>query len=291
MKTAYKFRIYPNKAQESKLDLTLEVCRQLWNLALDDRKTTWKQEHKGRSYEDQCSLLTIEKKYNLHFSSVYSQVLQDVLKRLKKAFDNFFRRCREGAKKKGYPRFKNKGQYKSITYPQSGFKLDGARLTLSKIPGSIRVFKHREIEGTIKTCTIKKDGTGAWYVIFVAETTTEESIKIEPKTAIGVDLGISHAVVTYEDQIFDYPKYYVKAQKKIRSANKSLHRKVKGSQNRANARHKLSVVNKRVTNLRDEFLHQVSRKLVDSADVVAFEDLNITDKIKNHNLAKHISRT
>jgi putative transposase len=288
MKIAYKFRIYPNKAQESKLDLTLEVCRQLWNLALDDRKTTWKQEHKGRSYEDQCSLLTIEKKYDLHFSSVYSQVLQDVLKRIKKAFDNFFRRCREGAKKKGYPRFKNKGQYKSITYPQSGFKLDGARLILSKIPGSIRVFKHREIEGTIKTCTIKRDGTGAWYVIFVAETTTKESIKIEPKTAIGVDLGISHAVVTSEDQIFDYPKYYVKAQKKIRSANKSLHRKVKGSQNRTKSRHKLAVVNKRVTNLRDEFLHQASRKIVDSADVIIFEDLNITGMLKNHNLAKHI---
>ena len=122
----------------------------------------------------------------------------------------------------------------------------------------------------------------------MAETTTEASIKIEPKTAIGVDLGISHAVVTSENQIFDYPKYYVKAQKKIRSANKSLHRKVKGSQNRTKSRHKLAVVNKRVTNLRDEFLHQASRKIVDSADVIIFEDLNITGMLKNHNLAKHI---
>jgi putative transposase len=160
MRTAYRFRIYPNKKQEVALEGTLETCRCLWNLALADRKATWEQEHIGRSYEDQARLLTEEKENRPELYSVHAHVLQDVLRRLKKAMDNFFRRVREGAKKKGYPRFKGKGQYKSITYPDTGFKLEGTRLTLSKIPGSIRVFKHREIEGKVKTCTIKKDGTG-----------------------------------------------------------------------------------------------------------------------------------
>ena len=161
MRTTYRYRFYPNKDQKTVLDGTLEICRRIWNLALADRKIAWEQEGKSRSYEDQARLLTEEKQKNPELYSVHAHALQDVLRRLKKAFDNFFRRCREDARKKGYPRFKSKGQYKSITYPESGFKLEGSRLTLSKIPGSIRVFKHREIEGTIKTCTIKKDGTGA----------------------------------------------------------------------------------------------------------------------------------
>lgn len=76
------------------------------------------------------------------------------------------------------------------------------------------MFKHREVEGKIKTCTIKKDGTGAWYAILVTE--QEDPAKVEPRTSIGVDLGISHAVVTSDNQSFEYPRYYVKAEKQNR---------------------------------------------------------------------------
>ncbi len=286
MRTAYKFRVYPNKRQEARLDLTLEICRHLWNTALADRKNAW-EEGLSTSYEDQAGKLTFEKHRNPELYSVHAHVLQDVLRRQKKAFDNYFRRCREGAKKKGYPRFKGEGRYRSITYPESGFKLEGSSLTLSKIQGSIRVFHHREIEGKVKTCTIKKDGTGCWYVIFVTE--TQAPAKVVPQTAIGVDLGISHAVMTSDGQYFDYPKYYVQAERQNRAAEKSLHRKKKGSQNRKKAGHRLSVIGKRVTNLRDEFLHQVSQKLVDSADVIVFESLNISSMLQNHRLAKHIA--
>jgi putative transposase len=286
MKTAYKFRIYPNKAQKAQLDLTLETCRQLWNIALADRKSAWEMEGASRSYEDQAAMLTYEKQQNPDLYSVHAHVLQDVLRRLKKAYDNFHRRVRERARKKGYPRFKKKGQYKSFTYPESGFKLEGSRLTLSKIPGAIRVFQHREIEGKIKTCTLKKDRAGAWFVIFVTQQDTP--LKIEPKSAIGVDLGITHAAVTSDGQYFDYPRYFVQAEKQNRAAQKSLHRKKKGSQNRKKAQNKLARIAKRVTHLRDEFLHQVSRKLVDSADIIVFEDLSIENMLKNHHLAKHI---
>jgi putative transposase len=106
----------------------------------------------SRTYEDQAASLVAEKKDG-YFKGVFSQVLQDVLRRLDKSFKSFFRWVKNG-ETPGYPRFKGKGWYKSFTYPQVGFKLDGSKLTLSKI-GSIRIFKHREVKGKIKTCTIK----------------------------------------------------------------------------------------------------------------------------------------
>ena len=259
----------------------------MWNNALADRKNTWEQDRKNTSYEDQAGILTLEKQHNPYLKGVLAQAEQDVLRRLNKAFDNFFRRVCEGAKEKGYPRFKGMGRYNSFTYPQSGFKLEVTRLTLSKIPGTIRTFVHRSIEGKIKTCTIKRDGTGHWYVIFVTE--REDPAKVAPRVTTGVDLGISHAVTNSDGNTFDYPKYYVKAEMKNRAAEKSLHRKKLGSQNRKKAKVTLARIGKRVTNLRDEFSHQVSRKLVDSADVIVFEDLNIPGMLKNHHLAKHIS--
>ena len=287
MRTAYKFRMYPNKQQEAVLGMTLETCRHLWNNALADRKNQWEQHHKNTSYEDQAAILTLEKQRNPYLKSVLAQAEQDVLRRLKKAMDNFFRRVREHAKEKGYPRFKAVGRYNSFTYPQSGFKLDGTRLTLAKIPGTLRVFLHREIEGTIKTCTIKRDGTGRWYVIFSTE--REDPVKVAVQTAIGVDLGITHAVATSDGDVFDYPRYYVQSQQKLRAAEKTLHRRKLRSKNRKKAAIKIAQISRRVVNLRDEFLHKVSRHLVDSADAIIFEDLSIGNMLKNHCLAKHIS--
>ena len=106
---------------------------------------------------------------------------------------------------------------------------------------------------------------------------------------IGIDLGISHALTTSNGKYFNYPRYYIQEEQKLRYANKSLSRKKLGSLNRNNTRIKLAKVHNRITNLRDEFLHQTSRKLVDSADAIIFEDLNISSMIQNHSLAKHIS--
>jgi putative transposase len=169
MKTAYKFRLYPNMQQEAQLALTLDTCRHLWNKALADRKNAWEHDGITRSYEDQVALLVFEKQLNPYLNAVHSQVEQDVLRRLQKSFDNFFRTVREGARKKGYPRFKSINHYRSITYPQSGFKLNRSRRTFSKISGTIRTFVHRQIVGRIKTCSIKRDKTNAWYVIFTTE--------------------------------------------------------------------------------------------------------------------------
>ena len=283
MKTAYKFRMYPNRQQEAQLDLNLETCRHLYNLALADRKYSYETEGISRTYEDQAAMLVVEKK-DSNFTCVFSQVLQDVLRRLDKSFKAFFRRVKNG-EKPGYPRFKGVGWYKSFTYPQVGFKLDCSKLTLSKI-GSIRIFKHREVEGKIKTCTIKKDLLGHWYAILVSE--MEDVPQVEPKVAIGVDVGLKNMVALSDGTAIQYPRYYVQAEKKLAVAQRELSRKKKGSINRQVDKTRVAKLHQKIQNHRDEFLHQVSRKLVDSADLIVFENLNISGMLKNHHLAKHI---
>ena len=283
MRTAYKFRMYPNRQQEGMLDLTLETCRHLYNLALADRKNAYENENISRSYEDQAAMLTVEKK-NGNFKIVFSQVLQDVLRRLDKSFKAFFRRVKAGDEP-GYPRFKGQGWYKSFTYPQAGFKLEGTKLILSKV-GYIRIFKHRGVEGKIKTCTIKKDKLGRWYAILVSE--IEDVPQIEPTTIIGVDVGLKNQVATSTGETIQYPRYYVRAETLLAVAQRNLSRKKKGSSNRQKAKINVARLHQKIQNNRDEFLHQVSRKLVDSADLIAFENLNIKGMLKNHHLAKHI---
>lgn len=283
MKTAYKFRMYPNRQQEAQLKLTIDTCRHLYNLALADRKNAYETEGMSRSYEDQAAMLVAEKKDG-NFTCVFSQVLQDVLRRLDKSFKAFFRRVKAG-EKPGYPRFKGEGWYKSFTYPQAGFKLDGSKLILSKI-GSIRIFKHREIEGRIKTCTIKKDNLGHWYVIFISK--IEDVPQKEPKTAIGVDVGLKSLVALSTGETVEYPQYYVQAEEKLAVAQRNLSRKKKGSSNGQKAKVKVAKLHQTIQHHRDEFLHKVSRKLVNSADLIVFENLNISGMLKNHHLAKNI---
>jgi transposase, IS605 OrfB family, central region len=250
---------------------------------LADRKYSYETEGISRTYEDQAAMLVVEKKDG-NFTCVFSQVLQDVLRRLDKSFKAFFRRVKNG-EKPGYPRFKGVGWYKSFTYPQVGFKLDCSKLTLSKI-GSIRIFKHREVEGKIKTCTIKKDLLGHWYAILVSE--MEDVPQVEPKVAIGVDVGLKNMVALSDGTAIQYPRYYVQAEKKLAVAQRELSRKKKGSINRQVAKTRVAKLHQKIQNHRDEFLHQVSRKLVDSADLIVFENLNISGMLKNHHLAKHI---
>jgi len=283
MKTAYKFRMYPNRQQQAQLDVTLETCRHLYNTALADRKNCYELEGISRSYEDQAATLTLEKKEG-KWQGVFSQVSQDVLRRVDKAFKAFFRRVKSG-EKPGYPRFKGEGWYKSFTYPQAGFKIEGSKLVLSKI-GSIRIFKHREVEGKVKTCTIKKDHLGHWYATLVSE--IEDVPPVDPKIAIGVDVGLKNLVALSTGGTIQYPRYYVQAQQKLAVAQRNLSRKKKGSANRRKAKAKVAKISQDVQNHRDEFLHQVSRTLVDSADLIVFENLNISSMLKNHHLAKHI---
>ena len=180
-----KYRLYPNRTQETVLISTLETCRRLYNSALEERRDAWKDEQRRVTYREQQDALPGNK--DEYQQQVHSQALQDVLRRLRKAFDAFFRHVRNG-ETPGYPRFKGSGRYDSFTYPQSGFSLslDGRHLMLSKI-GSIRIKLHRPIKGRVKTCSIKRD-VDQWYVVFSCE--VEVEAKSHGGTAVGVDVGL-----------------------------------------------------------------------------------------------------
>ncbi len=155
MRKSFKFRLYPNGEQRAKLEQTLETCRVLYDQALAERRGAWEREKRSVGYHEQAVALPKLKELYPRLQEVYSQVLQDTLRRVDKAFKNFFRRI-ENREKPGYPRFKGRDRYESFTYPQFGFAVVDRKLQLSKI-GMVNIKLHRPMEGTVKTCTIRRD--------------------------------------------------------------------------------------------------------------------------------------
>ena len=169
MLKTYKYRIYPSKQQTERLEETLEICRILYNSCLADRKNHYQETGKGLSRIRQQEILAVDKKRVPLLKEIHSQVLQDVLFRVERAFDGFFRRLKEKDGKAGYPRFKAEGRYDSITYPQQpGFRTEDGRLKLSKI-GHVKIRMHRSISGRVKTCTVRRDGDH-WYAVSLSNT-------------------------------------------------------------------------------------------------------------------------
>jgi putative transposase len=158
MQRAYKYRIYPSKAQVRKLDATLALCCELYNAALQERRDAWRIRRTSINYHAQAVQLPDIKGLRPELGMVYSQVLQETLKRLDQAFAAFFRRLKNG-EKPGFPRFRSRTRYDSFTYPQSGFAVEGGKLRLSKI-GKVKIKLHRPIEGKVKTLTITRSATG-----------------------------------------------------------------------------------------------------------------------------------
>ncbi|GMB09569.1 RNA-guided endonuclease InsQ/TnpB family protein [Thermolongibacillus altinsuensis] len=154
MRRTYQFKLEPTAEQVEKIEQTLHLCRWLYNSMLEQRKLAYKLWRISFTFYTQKKELPKVKEEIPEFKEVYSQVLQDVCQRLDQTFQAFFRRLKKG-EKAGDPRFQGKNRYDSFTYPQSGFKLEGKYLTLSKI-GTIRMKLHRQMDGKIKTCTIKR---------------------------------------------------------------------------------------------------------------------------------------
>jgi len=290
MKKAYTFRIYPNKKQEAKLNRTLTTCRYLYNQALDERRREAELNNLERSfevnpwglphwieYEDQQNALPGSK--TSYHKEVFSQVLQNALKRLDRSFKNFFRG-------NGYPRFKGRNRYNTFTYPQKGFDLDDGKLKLSKI-GSIRVFLHREIEGKIKTCTIKKD-IDQWYVIFSTQIDREIQ-KVSVASKVGIDVGLKTLLTLSDGSQIEPPKFLRLSEESLVKKQRKLSKKKLRSKNRNKQRIIIARVHRKIRNQRKDFTHKTARWLVNTYDQIAFEKLQIKNMMKNHCLAKSIS--
>lgn len=281
MRKTYKYRIYPNKETERKLFWTLNRCRELYNAALSERKDAYKYAGKSISYyAQQNDLPEIKHEIRPEYQDIASHVLQDVLNRLKKAFENFFRRCQNG-ENPGYPRFQGRNRYDSFTYPDgAGWKFDGHYLHLTKI-GKAKVKLHRPLTDKIKTITIKRE-VDEWYVTFSCEVPEPEKLPVSYED-VGIDLGVTHLATLSNGEMIEHPRYYRKTQKTLEKWQQSLSRKKRGSHRREKARKLVAKAHRKIARQRKDFQHKASRKMVDRYQVLVFEDLqtsNLTRKPK-----------
>jgi putative transposase len=273
----YKFRIYPTRPQERLLNETLETCRHLYNDLLSDRI-----ENGTDVWELQNSLpkLKVENKF---LRAVHSQVLQDVNFRLDKAFRAFF----AGIARR--PKFRRRGHYNSLTYPQlGGFRIDGNnRIKLSKI-GGMRIKLHRPMEGVIpKTCTIVRD-IDQWYACISVEAPNVQKSPTLGRSSVGVDLGVTNLVALSDGTVIPNPRLLVQSSFKLKSLQRELSRKQLNSKNRVKAKIRLKKVWRTIRRRRDDLAHKLSDRLTKENEVVVFEDLRIRSMVKNHSLASAI---
>jgi putative transposase len=268
----FVYKLRPTPAQVVLLTETLETCRKLYNHALGERKPAYQQRGKSIGFAGQSASLPALKRDSPYLGRVHSQVLQDVVHRVDRAFQAFFRRVKAG-EKPGYPSFKGKGWYDSFTYPQwgNGVKLDSGRLILSKL-GAIRLHKDRPLDGTPKTCTIigKADG---WYASIACELATSPL----PPTgkAVGIDVGLeSFATLSHGTQIAN-PRYYRAAERKLKQAQRRLSRRDRLSNRRRKARELLAKAHLKLKPARQDFAHKTAPALINDYDHIAVEKLNI----------------
>jgi putative transposase len=285
MKKTFKYQIYANQDTLSKAENWVGLCRRLYNCALSERIYAYKMQGTTIRCFTQIKELPQMKKENIEYNGVNAQVLQEVIERLDRAYQEFFRQLKYG--KAGFPRFKGKNRYSSFTLKQNGWKLDGKYLVVTNI-GTFKIKLSRQIEGDIKTITIKKTSIGKWFAYFNCDNMPDKKLPKSDKV-VGIDVGIKSFLVDSDGSKVDNPKYYRKSERLLRRRQRVLSRRKKGSNSRRKARISVAKAHEKVTNQRRDFLHKVSTSYIKGYGTLIFEDLNISGMVKNHHLAKSIS--
>jgi putative transposase len=271
MRKTFKYRLYPNAAQQELLRAQLsEACR-LYNAALQERRDAYKSHGKSLNYCDQANQLKeIRASGNLGLANYHC--CQDALKRVHKAFDAFFRRIKR-KQRAGYPRFKSHRRYDSITFPSHG---DGNKLLEKHLRvqgvGDIKIKLHRPVSGKIKTVSVKRAGNH-WYACFSCEVSARPLP--ENTKQIGIDVGLKSFATLSTGEIVDNPGHFAKAEKRLRRTQRRVSRRKKYSKRWRKAVQFVQNVHRDITNQRRDFQHKLSREIVDANQFIAVEDLNV----------------
>ncbi len=279
-----RYEIKPTQEQTNKLFHTLYLCRKLYNLTLEQRQKHYKENGKGLTYNVQQNQLPAFKRSNPEYKQVQSQALQDVLKRVDTAYVNFFE------KRAGYPKFKDKFHYTSFTIPQAEEQRNFGKkgyIYISKI-GYVKLNQHRNFDPSkVKTINVKfhKD---KWYVNLSMEIDSTDQIA-DLHNCIGIDMGIKDIAITSNGDVYENPKWLNRSEKKLAKLQRQLSKKKKGSKNRDKAKAKLQKLHGKITNQRRDYLHKISYNIVQNNDLICVEDLQTTNMMKNHRLAKSIA--
>ena len=267
----YNFRLYPTKKQEELLNHHLWLSKELWNFLLQKEKDHYNETSK---FIEKTELQKLTKK-----SGLFSQTAQAVCHRLYNAIMKMVRERKQG-KNTGFPRFKNFFRMKSLYYPQAGFKLE-EKLEVSPF-GEIKIKKHREINGTIKTLTLKRTPSGKWFAMFVVY--VQKKIPQQnngPKT--GLDFGLMNFATLSNGFTIPNPKPLIKHEQKLIFFQRRFSKKNKKSRNRNKAKIKLANVHEKIKNMRLDFLHKTSNALISNYSFIAIEKLATREMIiKGH---------
>lgn len=273
VKRAYKYRFHPTLEQAQELERTWGCVRVVYNKALDLRTRSWYDSHKSVGYPETAEMLTRwRNSEELGFLSEVSVVpLQQSLRHLQKAFDNFWK------KRSRYPRFKTqKRSILGLEYSKSGFRIKDGKIYLAKMKEPLSIAWSRECDlQSVSTITVKRDKAGRWFVSLLCESQVSQK-QVTGKT-IGIDLGVKDTIVLSDGRKLNPDKRtQEKNEERIKRYQRELSRKQKGSKNREKAKLKLSRAYVRYTDTKRDWLHKTTTHLVDTYDILCIEDLNIS---------------
>lgn len=279
MRSTYKYRLFPTKAQRTALQDSLDACRWVYNNTLETRKDAWETEQRAVSRYDTIKMLPQWKRDHPFLKQAFSQALQETCTRVDLAFKAFFRRVKRG-ETPGYPRFRSYFRYDSFSYPQYG---NGVRLTekglyLSKI-GTVKIKLHRPICGEPKLVTIRRDRLGNWYACFSCIADGQPLTPVPG--VVGIDLGLTTFMMLSNGESERRERWWKRDEKDLKRIQRKVSRLPKGSPERRKAVRALNHVHQRIANRRRNFAHQVSRKLIDNYQIIVFENLDIQDMQQN----------
>lgn len=290
MEKAYKFRLYPNTEQKELLSKTFGCARFVYNYYLDRRIKAYQQNKTTMNYNACSADLTKLKQEKPWLKEVDKFALQNALKDLDRAFQNFFREIKKGNKNQGFPKFKPKHHYKQsyrTTFTNNNIKVGKNRIKLPKL-GWVDMIQHRDIQGRIVNCTITKTCSDEYYVSICCTDVVIDKYE-STENSIGIDLGLKEFITTSDGEAIENPKYLLKLEKKLKREQRKLSKKQKGSKNIEKQRIRLNKVHKKIRNQRIDFLQKLSTRLIRENQIICLEDLNVKGMVKNHNLAKRIS--
>jgi len=294
----YQFRIYPTSKQITLLERWLGLCCETYNAALDERKSAYRMAGLSLSYAHQCAELPECKEVRQELREVPAQVLQDAVKRVDRAFDDFFRRVEEG-QKPGHPRFKSRFRYDSLTFKQyqnsfevlPGNKKNKGTLVLAKL-GHVKMIMHRTIKGTPKTAVVKRTPTGKWFVSISVEIGAEEGVgKRLPVCSeeVGIDVGLSTFAYLSSGEEIANPRFFRMEEAALARAQRKLAKAPRGSKQRKKQRKVVARVHERIRNRRKDFIEQEVCKLIQRFGFLAVGALVVRNMLKNPKLAKSIA--
>jgi putative transposase len=267
---SFRYRLYPTKCQADTLTHTLDLCRELYNASLQERRDAWRLNRVSVGFYSQDKQLTEIKREREDVAAVHWSALSDTLHRVDKAFKRFFERVKKG-QTPGYPRFKPASRYDSFTLRQIGNALNCSKLRISKV-GEVKIKLHRPLEGTIKQLHVKRE-CGKWYAIFAVE--CEPKPLPECTATVGIDVGLAAFATLSDGTEIENPRWYREAKAKFRRAARKVARRKKGSRRRRKAIELLRAAHTHIREQRADFHHKISRWLVNNHGLIAVEDLNV----------------